>query len=117
MTLPLSPELLAACWDYIIKTPPACKWELPDSDEIIFKVIKNGRVYGQVKYDGPKYVIEVSSARVGRHETLISTLYHEAIHIHSHQQGFINWRTHHDSAFNKLADQVCKIHEFDRKIF
>jgi predicted metallopeptidase len=117
MTVPLHPEMLAHAYDYLRSIVPFSGWNLPDSEDVVFRVIKNRRVYGQARLDGPKYVIEISEARVGRHEVLLSTMAHELVHINAHQSCFLNNRSHHDAAFNKLADQVCKIHDFDRKVF
>jgi predicted SprT family Zn-dependent metalloprotease len=41
---------------------------------------------------------------------------HEIIHLFMLQNCW-NRRNHHDAAFQKYADQVCKVHEFDRLIF
>jgi hypothetical protein len=116
MTIPLTSETLAAAWDYVCSMPPLSEWNLPASDEISFRVIRTKKVYGQLSYN-KKYVIEISAAKCGRHETILSTLCHEAAHMHQHSACFMNRRNAHDAAFWALADQVCAIHEFDRKLF
>lgn len=117
MTVPLTPETLAAAWDYICTTPPFCDWNLPAAEEITFRVLRTKKVYGQLSYRRKKYLVEVSEAKCGRHETILSTLAHEAAHMHTHSACFMNRRNYHDRAFWLLADEICSIHEFDRKLF
>jgi len=90
---------------------------LPHSEEIAFRVIKTKKVYAQMSYKQRKYLIEVSEAKCGRHETLLSTLAHEAVHMFTHSACFMNRRNFHDKAFWLLADEVCAVNEFDRKLF
>jgi len=47
---------------------------------------------------------------------LLETMAHEMIHLHMSQTCW-NRRNPHDAAFSAYADQVCKIHEFDRLTF
>ena len=117
MTVPITPEILAAAWDYICTTPPLCDWNLPASDDITFRVIKTRKVFGQISMRRKRYVIEVSESRCGRHDVILSTLCHEAAHLHTHSACFMNPRNVHDAAFWALADQICDVHEFDRKNF
>lgn len=117
MTIPLTPETLAAAWDYICTTPPFSEWNLPHSEDICFRVIRTKRVYGQLSFHGKHYTIDVSEARCGRHESILSTLAHEAVHMFQHSSCFMNARNYHDKAFWALADEVCSTHNFDRKLF
>lgn len=117
MTIPLTPDTLASAWDYICTIPPLSGWNLPDSEEITFRVVKTKKIYAQLSYIRKKYLIEVSEAKCGRHETILSTLAHEACHMHQHSACFMNKRNFHDKAFWLLADEVCRFHEFDRKLF
>ncbi len=41
---------------------------------------------------------------------------HEMIHLHA-ELSCMATSNPHDAAFHKIADQVCKIHEFDRLTF
>ena len=117
MTIPLTPETLAAAWDYLCTIPPMSEWGLLPSEDITFRVIKTPRVYGQMSYNKRGYLIEISSAKCGRHDTILSTLCHEAIHMFMHTSCFMDRRNYHDKAFHLLADEAAAIHEFDRKVF
>ncbi len=41
MTLPLTPEMLRACYEFLRSTPPFRRWSLPPGDEIGFHVTRN----------------------------------------------------------------------------
>jgi len=116
MPIALDPEMLALAYDYLCSQAPFNKWNLPPSDEVKFLVIRKRDRYAhfQIK-DGIPH-IAVSSRMVGRHETLISTMAHEILHFHMHLAGFKE-AGDHGAAFQKLANRVCKIHEFDRLTF
>ena len=116
MTLPLTPEILAASYDYLCCTPPFDKWNMPSSEDVKFSVIKTKDRTAHYCQRNGVHVIAVSSAYVGRHESLISSMAHEMVHLHMSQTCW-NRRNPHDAAFQKFADQVCRIHEFDRLIF
>lgn len=113
----LTPETLAAAYDYICTMPPFEQWNLPDSSEVKFQVIKSRAVFGQVRWDGRQYHMQISSSMCRRHGTLIATVAHEAIHIHQHSACFMR-KNVHDRAFWLLADEVCRHHpDFDRAVF
>jgi hypothetical protein len=117
MTLPLTPEMLAASYDYLASTNPFDKWNLPISEEIKFRVYKRGDRYAHYHFKNGKHQISVSSILVGSHVTLLSTMAHEMLHLHMKANACLDMRCPHGSGFNKLADRVCKIHGFDRLIF
>lgn len=117
--LPLTPEVLAAAYDYLCATPPFNRWNLPDSDDVTFRVIKSRKVFAQYVWDG-SHAIEVSSAMVGHTMTLMETMGHEMTHLYLRLTGMeskSNVPTVHNMAFRKLAAQVCGVHGFDPKAF
>ena len=115
MTLQLTPESLAACYNYLLQFDPFVQWNLPDSEDIVFRVVKSRKIWGQVKHTSPP-IVEISSAHIGRHESLLATMSHEIIHLHQNATEILG-RNAHDAAFCKFADAVCKVHNFDRKQF
>ncbi len=115
MSIPLTPETLAACYDYLCTLPPASSWNLPHSEDVVFKVSRAKSVYGRFHPTSPP-MIEISSNHVGRHDTLLSTMHHEIVHLHQFMTGILK-PNGHCKAFQAFADQVCKVHEFDRKLF
>jgi hypothetical protein len=115
----LTPETLAAAYDYLATMPPFDDWNLPDSSEIRFSVIRSRKVFGQVRFDvRGHYEMQISSYTVRRHISLLATVAHEQCHIFQHSACFMNLKNVHDRAFWMLADDVCKHNpDFDRAIF
>ncbi len=117
MSLKLTPDMLAHCYDYLCCTPPFTKWNMPPSEDIKFLVIKTADRYAHYQMVNNVHNIAVSVRWVGRHQTLLSTLAHEMVHLHIRSAG-IRQRHAHGGAFQRLADEVCKEHvEFDRLNF
>lgn len=116
MPIPLSAEMLAHAFDYLACQPPFSKWNLPHSEDVKFSVIKRKDRTAHYAFTGGKHCIAMSSAFVGRHEMLLSSMAHEMLHLHMAQTCW-NRRNPHDATFHKYADRICKIHEFDRLIF
>lgn len=117
--LPLTPEVLAAAYDYLASTEPFCRWNLPDSDDITFRVVKSRKMFAQYVYDGT-HTIEVSSGTVGHTATLMTTMAHELTHLHLRLTGMESKSSNpnvHNLPFRKLAAQVCRVHGFDLKAF
>ena len=116
MALKLTAEMLAFAYDYLACQPPYDKFNMPPSEDVRFLVIRQADRYAHYQMVDGVHTIAVSAKFVGRHETLLSTMAHEMIHLHCVAAG-IRMRNPHGKAFQKLADEVCKIHEFDRRIF
>ena len=112
----LTPETLAAAYDYLATMPPFDEWNLPDSSDVRFQVIKSRAVFGQVRWNGTQYHMQISSRMCQRHMTLIATVAHEMAHIFQHSSCFMK-RNVHDRAFWLLADEICSRHDFDRAVF
>lgn len=115
MTIPLNAEMLAHAYDYLCSLPPFDKWNMPPSEDVKFHVIR-GDHYAHYQMIGGVHNISVSAKMVGRHENLLSTMSHEMVHLHC-RAARIKMRNPHGKAFQAFADEVCKIHEFDRKLF
>lgn len=121
MTLPLTKEILRAAYDYLASTPPFKRWNLPEGEDVDFKLI---HVKGSLaplrwawyaKVNG-KHTIAISAARTGYTQSLMVLLAHEMIHLHEQQSGMAT-ANQHTKVFWKLAARVCKIHGFDPKSF
>lgn len=119
MTLPLTMETLAAAYDYLCTTPPFCDWNLPDAEEIDFKVSRRVSEFGRYQWVG-KHTISMSSKTIGQTTTLLRYLAHEMVHLHleitgmESKSGGLNI---HNTAFRKFAAQACKFHGWDPKAF
>lgn len=118
--LPLTPETLAAAYDYLCTTPPFSGWNLPDSEDVKFIVTRSRQDFAQYRWDGKQHTIAVSEASVGHTATLIEKMAHEAIHVHLEQTGMESRSgdvNTHNAAFRKFAAQACRIHGFDPRAF
>lgn len=116
MPIQLTPEMLAFAYDYLSCQAPFNKWNLPPSEDVKFSVSKKKDRFAHYQMIGGVHHIVVSSRFVGRHETLLSTLSHEMLHLHIEAAGMASANAH-DAVFHRLADRVCKLHEFDRLTF
>lgn len=119
MTLPLTPEMLAAAYDFLRTTPPFDKWSLPESDDVKFMVSRSRKWFARYRWDGNRHTVEVSGNAVAYSDTLISKLSHEMIHMHLEELGMEGrgGPNTHSGAFRSLADEVCKAHGWDPKAF
>lgn len=119
MTLPLTPEMLAASYDFLSATPPFSGWNLPPSEDIGFKVTRSRRWFARYRWDGNRHTIEVSSNSVGHSLTLLAKMGHEMVHLHLEELGMDGRGTEdtHNGAFRRLAEEVCRFHGFDPKAF
>ena len=115
MALPLTPEILRAAYDFLATTMPFCRWNMPEGEDVAFKVVRNPKVFADYRWTG-RHTIRVSGTTVGHTETLLRTMAHEMIHLHEQQSGMAT-SSQHTKAFWKLAARVCKYHGFDPKSF
>lgn len=116
MSLPLTTEILKATYDLLNVLPPFNKWNLPDGEDIKFRVIKNPALFGWHEYAYGKHTIAVSIKTNGYIATLLSTMAHEMIHVHERHAKACG-KGQHSAAFKKWADEVCRFHGFDPKAF
>lgn len=119
MTLPLTPETLAAAYDYLKSTPPFNKWNLPESEDVKFRVGKQRREFASYRWNGNVHEITMSSHGIGQTATLFPTLAHEMVHMDLEEMSMDSrgTRATHNGAFRIRAAQVCKIHGWDLKAF
>ena len=114
----LTPETLAAAYDFLCTLPPYDGWNLPSSDDIKFIVTRSRTVYGSVDHfaDGA-ITVNISGHLCKRIALLLATMAHELVHVHQFS-ACIMGRNRHDKTFQLLADEVCKHHpDFDRAVF
>lgn len=118
MTVPLTKETLEAIYELVRATPPFNRWNLPESEDIRFVVVKTQNLYGYYDYNRKtkEHTIGISANKNGYLHSLIETMSHELIHVHERQTGMCK-PSQHSAAFRRIAAQVCKIHGFDPKRF
>lgn len=110
MTLSLTKETLRTCYDFLCETSPFSKWNLPDSDDVEFKVARAKDHYGWHYYDdrNRRHTIAISGATVNTMNFLISVMAHEMIHVHERQVGAVREDVQHTAAFWRWAAQVSR---------
>lgn len=116
MTLPLTPDILRLAYDYLSETQPFCRWNLPPSEDVTFKVVRDPASRGWYRLDGDRHLIAISTRCIGRTESLMEAMAHEIVHLHERHVGACG-SGQHSAAFNRWAAQVCKVHGFDDKLF
>lgn len=110
----LTPDLMAAAYDYLRTSRPFSAWRLPDADEVEFHVTRHKEILGDHAMHGGKHVIRCSATNIGTTDMLMRIMAHEMIHAHCDRRGV---RGEHGRDFQAAADKVCRFHGFDRKSF
>jgi hypothetical protein len=113
----LNEEFLRSAYNMLCCVEPFNKWNLPDGEDVIFKVIKDASVYGWYLNDDGKHTIAVSESRCGHLMTVVATMAHEAIHLFQNTTCMETPGSFHNAAFKKLAQKVSALHGFDPKAF
>lgn len=114
MTLRLTPDMLAAAYDFLRTTEPFRRWDLPESDELGFHVVRYIGLSADFGIREGVPCIRASEVNNGHTVTLLASLAHEMIHLRQHLTGD---REHHGPRFRRMAARVCTVHGFDPKIF
>ncbi len=115
--LHLTPELLRVSYALLRGTMPFKRWQLPESADVQFIVMRTNRIFADYARDGEQDVIRVSQPRHTRLGTLLASMAHEMVHLKLEAAGCRD-RSAHGPEFKRLADRVCKHHlEFDRATF
>lgn len=113
----LTPASMRAMYDYFVETAPFNAWNLPDSEDVSFKVSRGRANYGWHTYDGRRHEIVLSRGMIGRTIVFAETMAHEMIHVHEQHSGAYVRGVEHSRAFKKWSAQVCKVHGFDPNTF
>ena len=114
MTLRLTPDMLAAGYDFLRTTTPFLRWRLPESDELRFHVVRHAVLSADFGVEAGMPFIRISEGCNGHSVTLLASLAHEMIHLRQYLTGD---RELHGPRFQRMAAKVCAAHGFDPKIF
>ena len=114
--LVITPEMLAAAYDYLQTTKPFCDWNLPDSEDIQFVVYRSIKYHGDWTFINGRHRIRVSSRYNKSTANLMLTVAHEMVHVHEDHNN-CSGRGDHSAAFNAWAQEVCEIHGWDPALF
>jgi hypothetical protein len=118
MTLRLTPDMLAASYEYLRACPPFKTWGLPEADDIAFSVTRHKDRFSHMvgEHRSPNAEIAVSEHKVGCTRVLMESMAHEMIHLHQHRKK-LDRGGHHNADFQRRAKRVCSLHGFDSKTF
>jgi hypothetical protein len=117
MPLVLTVEILRAAYDLLAGTPPFSNWNLPDGEDVTFRVLRRNDRYGQYQLRYGRHHIAVSRSCIGTLNYLLVTLAHEMTHMHEERVGVGRGDVAHGREFRKWALQICRVHGFDSKAF
>ena len=107
----INKDTLKLTYEYLTQLYPFNKWNLPDSSQVIFKVINDDEVLGL--YEPEPDCISISKARHDHLDTVLKTMAHEMCHLKLYLDG--KQYELHNKDFNKLSKQVAKEFGFDYK--
>lgn len=113
--LNITPETLQGAYDFLRSTEPFCRWNLPDGEDVKFKVVKTHKNHAWYRCVNYKHVMAVSSNTVGHTLTLLESMAHEMIHMY--EVHALKRQPTHGKVFQKWKAEVCKFHGFDPKRF
>lgn len=121
----LTPDLLASAYSMLRETAPFDGWDLPDADDVRFRVLKTTRLYGDAVATlrgrtrvAENWQIRLSEGKHSRLSGVLETMAHEMVHVHLREIGCHSDSSHHGPAFQACAKQVTDAHpEFDPVIF
>lgn len=116
MSLPLNKYVLEGAYRYLRSTRPFCYWNLPEGEDVVFRVLRTDRRHGHYRWFGSKHTIAVSGKTHGRTLALMETMAHEMVHLYIELHKFKD-KSEHGPVFRHFAGQVCKYHGFDPKLF
>jgi len=114
----LSPAILRAAYAMLDECEPFSRWNLPAAEDVNFVVGKTKRDYACCTYTADhKFILMASAPYHGRLPTLLESMAHEMIHVHIFRHPRMGRGGHHNAAWHRYADQVCKSLGFDRSRF
>ena len=119
MTLPLTPESIAALYEYARSLPPFLTVKMPHADDVEFWVVKDRERGARYQWTGDRHRISVSLLAIGHSMTLLAYIGHEMCHLAVEELGLDTGGNEnvHNTSFRKLAGRFCKVHGFDPKAF
>lgn len=117
MTLALNKDRLALLYDFLAECPPFCDWNMPDSEDIVFKVTRSKVTAGHYRRENGKHEIAISTACCGWINELVRVMIHEMLHLHQAVVGMESSHAEHNAAFNLQAKILCKSFGLDPHMF
>jgi hypothetical protein len=110
----LTPVILQAAYDFLSETPPFNKWNLPDGDDLCFKVTRSAGVRGWYSLINGQHTIAVSGVANGHTDSIMQVVGHEMCHLHQYIHDLPGGA--HGPAWRLLYDEACAFHGWDSRI-
>ena len=117
MSLPITPERLAAVYAMLRAWPPFARWGLPEADEVAFRVARTRLRDAAWWIDGGTHHIEASEKRIGHLSTLCAAMGHEMLHLHQRIARIETPNTDHNADFVRKARLLCARFGWDPEQF
>jgi len=113
----LTPRILRATYDRLRLFPPFSRWNLPTGTKIKFSVSAEVDCWAKVGQEPLQVVF--SGPRPWSLASLDRTMAHEMIHVRQVILGTLQDKEekHHNLAFQKMAQSVCREFGFDPEAF
>lgn len=116
----LTPDILRAAYAYLAETEPFVGWNLPDAEDVVFKVTNKTRVHGEchtmehgLRTCRFSFAIDISQPKHLYTASLMMTMAHEMVHVHQRHSCINLTKKAHGKDFRALAKEVCDAHGFD----
>jgi len=117
MSIKISPAILEATYELLRSTWPKDLRRLPHAEDISFSVIadKGNRGEFYVDANGTPWIVASQPCHHTLDE-LLRTVAHEMCHLYEYLYGERK-DIHHGAWFNRVANRICRVHQFDRGAF
>lgn len=114
MSIILTPLVLERTYELLVWTHPFVIGNLPDSEDVVFKVTRSHDLRGTYHRDTKdRHIIEISSCCNRTLDALIRTMAHEMCHL---MAGAV-FGDRRDVMHSKIVDATCKRHGWDIAMF
>lgn len=112
----ITTDTLETMYELLRTTKPFRAWKLPPGDEVDFHVTNAERYQGLYSFENGRHCIRLSYRYFKTLRPVAEIMAHEMCHLRERLLG-VRADIMHGAVFHKLADQVCRIHGFDRGQF
>lgn len=114
----LTPEMLAASYEFLRTTLPFKHWKLPHADEVAFSVMVHKKNMADHCIDRKQHTIRVAENHTVSTDALLCVMAHEM--VHAYQDGVTKTgsrRVVHNKEFVRLGKRICAIHGWNINLF
>lgn len=117
MSLPLTPQRLAAVYELLLAFPPFDRWRLPPAAEVKFRILRTKRWDADWWIEGGRHHVRISENRAGHLNTITCAMAHEMIHVRQRVSRTETNGVEHNAEFKRIADRICRRYGWDFKQF